>query len=56
MECTKNSKDECGRGTVIMDDWLNKTLTFQRKLAVNVTLDKQQFLGTHNSFNDKADG
>lgn len=55
-DCKKNSKDECGRGTVVMDPWVNKTLTFQRKLAQNISLDRQQILGSHNSFNDRADG
>ena len=55
VEC-KNIKEECVRGSVVMDPWLNKTLTFQRRLGQNISLDLQQILGTHNSFNDRADG
>ena len=55
-KCQRNSKDECGRGTVRMDPWLSQTLAFQRRLGENLTLDKQQFLGSHNSFNNRADG
>lgn len=54
-EC-KRIEGECARGTVVMDPWLNKTLTFQRRLGQNISLDRQQIFGTHNSFNDKADG
>ena len=55
-QCEKNSKEECGRGTVAMDPWVNKTLHFQRKLAENISLNLQQILGSHNAFNDRADG
>ena len=39
-----------------MDTWTNQTLAFQRWLQRNLTFDLIQTLGTHNSFNDKADG
>ena len=54
--CQKSVLDECERGTVAMDTWVNKTLAFQRWLAHNTSVNRMQLLGTHNSFNDKADG
>ena len=54
--CKTNILDECDRGTVTMDTWVNKTLAFQRWLALNTPINEIQMLGTHNSFNDKADG
>jgi hypothetical protein len=55
-QCKKSIMDECERGTVVMDTWANKTLAFQRWLQQNLTFDLIQTLGTHNSFNNKADG
>ena len=55
-QCKKSITDECERGTVVMDTWANKTLAFQRWLQQNLTFDLIQTLGTHNSFNNKADG
>ena len=55
-QCKKGIMDECERGSVVMDTWANKTLAFQRWLQQNLTFDLIQMLGTHNSFNDKADG
>ena len=56
VECKRNLEGECERGTVVMDDWMNKTLAFQRRLAENVSLSQQQIIGSHNSFNDRAEG
>lgn len=56
VACKRNSKAECGRGTVVMDPWVNRTIYFQSRLAQNVSINLQQILGSHNSFNDKADG
>lgn len=47
---------ECKRETVVMDEWVNQTLVFQRRLAEDVPLSQQQILGSHNSFNNRADG
>lgn len=55
-ECKKSIWDECERGSVVMDAWTNETLEFQRWLQQNLTFDLVQTLGTHNSFNNKADG
>lgn len=55
-QCKRDLIGECERGTVTMDPWVNDTLTFQRQLGHNTTIDKLQILGSHNSFNDKADG
>ena len=40
----------------MMDPWVNSTLAFQWRLGQNTTIDKLQILGSHNSFNNKADG
>lgn len=56
VNCKKNVLDECVRGSVTMDTWANETLYFQRMLQSNLTLDLIQTMGTHNSFNNKADG
>ena len=55
-QCKRDLIGECERGTVTMDPWVNDTLAFQRQLGHNTTIDKLQILGSHNSFNDKADG
>jgi len=55
-QCKRDLMGECERGTVILDPWVNSTLAFQWWLGHNTTIDKLQFLGTHNSFNNKADG
>ena len=39
-----------------MDPWVNKTIFFQRQLDMNTPISGLQILGTHNSFNNKADG
>lgn len=54
--CKRDLLHECSRGTVQMDPWVNRTLAFQRQLALDLELNYVQFLGTHNSFNNKADG
>ena len=46
----------CLRGTIQMDEWVNRTLSFQRQLALDTPINAVQFLGSHNSFNNKADG
>ena len=46
----------CLRGTVEMNEWVNRTLSFQRQLALDTPINAVQFLGSHNSFNNKADG
>ncbi len=56
VDCKRNSKKECGRGTVAVDPWVNKTINFQRRLAQNISFNRQQIIGSHNSFNDRADG
>ena len=55
-KCKKSILDECERGSVVMDTWANHTLAFQRWLQQSLTFDLTQTLGTHNSFNNKADG
>ena len=55
-KCEKNELNECGRGSVVMDTWANQTLAFQRWLQRDLTFDLVQTMGTHNSFNNKADG
>jgi hypothetical protein len=55
-QCKKNVLNECQRGSVVMDPWANQTLAFQRWLQRDLTFDLTQTLGTHNSFNNKADG
>lgn len=54
--CERNAVGDCERGTVVMDSWLNKTIAFQRRLDMDTPISGLQFLGTHNSFNNKADG
>lgn len=54
--CKRDLLHECSRGTVQMDPWVNQSLGFQRQLALDTELNYVQFLGTHNSFNNKADG
>ena len=51
-----SKKKVCGKGRVRMDDWLNSTLSFQRSLSANTPLNYGQWIGTHNSFNNRADG
>lgn len=46
----------CGRGKVVMNWWLNSTLAFQRSLSMDMPLSYVQWLGSHNSFNNRADG
>ena len=55
-KCKKSLFDECERGSVAIDPWTSVSLAFQRWLQQNLSLDLVQTLGTHNSFNDKADG
>jgi len=55
-QCNRDLLHECSRGSVQMDPWLNRTLAFQRQLAMDLEINYVQFLGTHNSFNNKADG
>ncbi len=54
--CTDNSTGVCGRGKVVIDNWLNTTLKFQRSLASDIPINFAQWIGTHNSFNNRADG
>lgn len=55
-KCERDILHQCSRGTVRMDPWLNRTLQFQRSLSFDTELNYVQFFGTHNSFNNKADG
>ena len=54
--CKRNVLDECERGSVTMDTWVNQTLSFQRALSGDTPLNLVQLLASHNSFNNKADG
>jgi len=46
----------CNPGSVRIDDWLNHALKTQYQLSLNEPINIVQFLGTHNSFNARADG
>ena len=46
----------CRRGTVVIDPWTNYALETQRNLVMDLPLDQVLFIGTHNSFNNRADG
>ena len=56
VKCERNDDNTCKRGTVETNPIVDEILRFQRELAVDEPLNRLQFLGTHNSFNDHADG
>lgn len=55
-KCTRGQDHSCAKGSVIVDPWVNESLRYQRQLSYDAPLNYVQFLGTHNSFNNKADG
>jgi len=55
-KCRNGSKGVCKRGEVVMDTWLNNTMAFQRQLTRDKPINYVQWVGSHNSFNNKADG
>ena len=54
--CERDYLDACQRGTVEIDPWIKHVLAYQRQLAVDRPLNLVQFIGSHNSFNNHADG
>lgn len=56
VDCQRDSLDACERGTVKIDPWMKHVLAYQRHLALDRPLNFVQFLGSHNSFNNHADG
>jgi hypothetical protein len=54
--CDRRPDGTCARGSVQVDPWLSRVLALQRELAASDPLPYAQRLGTHNSFNDRADG
>ncbi|XP_031573619.1 uncharacterized protein LOC116307491 [Actinia tenebrosa] len=46
----------CHKGTARISPWLALALKTQRKLQVNMSLDRVQMLAAHNAFNNRADG
>ncbi|XP_062508698.1 uncharacterized protein LOC134184941 [Corticium candelabrum] len=55
-KCKRDFLDACERGTVEIDPWVRRVLDYQRRLALDRPLNFIQFLGSHNSFNNHADG
>ena len=55
-KCQYNVQGLCNRGTVIPDSWTAHALWTQRLIARDLPLNEYPFIGSHNSFNDRADG
>lgn len=49
-------KGVCHKGTARISQWLALALKTQRKLQINISLDRVQMLAAHNAFNNRADG
>lgn len=56
VKCVRDSLDHCKRGSVEIDPWMQCVLAYQRELTLDRPLNLVQFLGSHNSFNNHADG
>eukprot|EP00118_Oscarella_pearsei_P002498 m.10722 g.10722 ORF g.10722 m.10722 type:complete len:569 (+) comp22588_c0_seq1:3-1709(+) len=55
-KCQRNDDNTCKKGTVETDPKVAKILQLQRALSLDEPLNQVQFLGTHNSYNNHADG
>ncbi len=54
--CNRTWDHLCVRGSVQPDNWTASALALQRTLVHNVPVSRGLLVGTHNSFNDRADG
>jgi hypothetical protein len=54
--CTPTWDGLCARGSVQVNNWTSNALALQRALVRDTPIYEGAFLGTHNSFNDRADG
>jgi hypothetical protein len=55
VKCKLNSRKHCERGTVSVDSWLDYALSTQRFIQQDLPWDKVNVIGTHNSYNSRAD-
>ena len=55
-ECQRDFLGFCKRGTIVIDPWTDYALATQRDLVRDLPVDQILFIGTHNSFNNRADG
>ena len=66
VQCDQLSKDAncsrcgfhgiCAQGTARISSWLQYALKTQRELQVDIPVNRVQFLGAHNAFNNRASG